>query len=243
MNPGSARLVWPAIALGILIAFVAASLGNWQTRRGDEREAIQERWEHAQRADPVELRTEADLGAVPSKVPVRVALTGEFRPEATVYADNRMLDGASGFQVVTPLRMANGAVVLVNRGWVPRDLADPKRLPELRTPRGPARIEGIAVARVPRLFELGSTALAAPPAIWPNVDFEEVERATGLRLERFVVLQSNDLGDSLRREWRSPSPGSQKNRAYALQWYAIAALSAGLTLFFGGRTLWRRKMQ
>jgi cytochrome oxidase assembly protein ShyY1 len=152
-----------------------------------------------------------------------------------------MLDGAPGFQVVTPLRMTNGAVVLVNRGWVPRDLADPKRLPALVTPRGPVRVEGVAVARVPRLFELGSMPLAAPPAIWPNVAFEEVERATGLRLERFVVQQSNDLGDSLRRDWRPPTVGSEKNRAYALQWYALAALSAGLTLFFGSRALWQRK--
>jgi cytochrome oxidase assembly protein ShyY1 len=241
--PGSVRLVWPAIGVGVLVAVVATSLGNWQTRRGDEREAVQLQWERARHADPVELRTEADLGAVPSKVPTRVALTGEFRTEATIYVDNRILDGAPGFQVVTPLRMANGAVVLVNRGWAPRDRADPKRLPTLATPRGPARIEGLAVARVPRAFELGSTPLAAPPAIWPNVDFADVERATGLRLERFVVQQSNDLDDSLRREWLPPNTGAQKNRAYALQWYALAALSAGLTLFFGGRALWQRRMQ
>jgi surfeit locus 1 family protein len=31
----------------------------------------------------------------------------------------------------------------------------------------------------------------------------------------------------------------QKHRGYALQWYGLAALSAGLTLFFGGRALRR----
>lgn len=237
----SARPVWPAIGVGIVVAIVAASLGNWQTRRGDERESMQAQWERAEHAVPAELRTESEFGAVRSKLPVRVALTGEFRSDATIFADNRTLDAAYGFQVITPLQLKNGAAVLVNRGWIARDIADPRRLPALTTPRGPVHIEGIAVARVPRLLELGSTSRAAPPAIWPNVDFEEVERATGLRLERFVVQQTNDVGDSLRRSWRPPNTGSEKNRAYALQWYALSALSAGLTAFFGGRALRHRK--
>ncbi|HTN49383.1 MAG TPA: SURF1 family protein [Burkholderiaceae bacterium] len=223
------------------MAAAAVSLGNWQTRRGDAREALQAEWDRAERLTPVELRTEADFEAARQRLPVRVALSGELRPEATVFVDNRALDGAPGFQVVTPLHLANGAAVLVNRGWLPRDLADPSRLPQLSTPRGQVRIEGLAVPRVPRLLELASTTLAPPPAIWPNLEFEDVERATGLRLERLVVQQTNDTGDRLHRIWPHPSIGAEKNRAYALQWYGLAVLSAGLTAFFGGRAWLRQR--
>ena len=96
------------------------------------------------------------------------------------------------------------------------------------------------MARVPRLLELAATPLARPPAIWPNLEFEDVERATGLRLARFVVQQTNPTGDGLRRVWTPPAVGVEKHWGYALQWYGLATLSAGLTAFFGGRALLRK---
>ena len=240
MTRDSARRFWLAIAAGIALTAVAVLLGNWQTRRGHEKEARQIQWERAGNANPVSLQIDSELDAAVWQLPLRVALRGEFEPRATVFVDNRALDGIAGFQVVTPLRLANGTAVLINRGWLARDPADPARLPSLETPRGVVQVEGLAVPRVPRLLELAATPLAPPPAIWPNVEFEDVERATGLRLARFVVQQTTASGDGLRRVWTPPATGVEKHWGYALQWYGLATLSAGLTAFFGGRALLRK---
>jgi surfeit locus 1 family protein len=82
--------------------------------------------------------------------------------------------------------------------------------------------------------------LPALPGIWPNLEFEEYERVSHLKVQRFVIQQTNDTADGLRRVWVRPATGVEKHRGYALQWYGLAALSAGLTLYFGGRALRRR---
>lgn len=231
-----------ALASGVLVTVLAAALGNWQARRGDLKEAIQARWDAAENIAPVELRTADDLEGVESALPRRVTLRGEFIAAATVFVDNRTLDGAAGFQVLTPLRLANGTTVLIDRGWLPRDARDPSRHPTLRTPTGSVTIDGLAVARVPRLLELASLPLPALPGIWPNLEFEDYERVSGMPVARLVVQQSSDVADGLRRVWARPAMGVEKHRGYALQWYGLAVLSAALTLYYGGGALrrWRR---
>jgi surfeit locus 1 family protein len=48
-----------------------------------------------------------------------------------VYLDNRQMNARQGFFVVTPLQLATGDAVLVQRGWMPRDLTDRSRLQPL----------------------------------------------------------------------------------------------------------------
>ena len=241
MTLGATRRSVLAIVVGVAMTILGLSLGNWQTHRGDIKELLEAQWEAADRTTPFAIQRREDAQSVTDRVPLRVVIRGEFLPAATVFVDNRMLDAVAGFQVVTPLRLESGATVLVNRGWVARDARDPTRLPELTTPRGPTFIEGMAVARVPRLLELASSASTALPGIWPNLEFEEYERAAGFQVPRFVVQQTSDGGDGLRRVWIRPATGVEKHRGYALQWYGLAALSAGLTLYFGGRAVRRSR--
>ena len=231
---------WLAMAAGVALTVLAASLGNWQTRRGDTKEAIEAQWHSAEAARPADVATLNDATAVAASLPRRVTMRGTFVPAATVFVDNRTLDGVAGFQVVTPLRLEDGTAVLINRGWAARDARDPARIPDLTTPAGAVPIEGLAVSRVPRLLELTATVTPALPGIWPNLDFEDYERAAGFSVARVVVQQTSDTADGLRRVWPRPAAGVEKHRGYALQWYGLAALSAGLTLYFGGRTLRRR---
>jgi surfeit locus 1 family protein len=228
-----------AILVGVAMTILGLSLGNWQTRRGDIKESLEAQWDAAERAVPFSIRRREDVQAVADRVPLRVVIRGEFLPAATVFVDNRMLDAAAGFQVVTPMRLEGGATVLVNRGWVARDATDPIRIPDLTTPHGLTLVEGMAVARVPRLLELAPAEPAALPGIWPNLEFNEYERVAGLQVPRFVVQQTSDGSDGLRRAWVRPAAGVEKHRGYALQWYGLAALSAALTLYFGGRVLRR----
>ncbi len=164
-------------------------------------------------------------------------MRGEFLPDRTVFIDNRSLNGAAGFQVVTPLRMQDGASVLVNRGWIARDVRDPARMPRIETPASSVAIEGLAVARVPRLLELAPPQALRVPGIWPNLAPEDYERITGIVVARFIVQQTNSTTDTLQRVWPRPASGVDKHRGYAFQWYGLAALSACLTIFFGVRAL------
>lgn len=228
-----------AIAFGVTLTMLAVALGNWQTRRGDAKEELQARWGAAETATPVAISGREQAQAATLRLPLRVTLRGELLPKSTVFVDNRALDGVAGFQVVTPLRLASGLIVLVNRGWHARDGRDPAKIPAVATPHGNVEVEGIAIERLPRLLELARTELPALPGIWPNLEYEAFERSAGMDVVRFVVLQTNDDGDGLRRSWPPPVAGVERHRGYALQWYGLAALCAGLTVYFGGRALFR----
>jgi surfeit locus 1 family protein len=143
-----------ALLAGIAGVALAASLGNWQTRRGDEKAARQAQWDEAVARAPTPITGPDDASGVAGSLPQRVEMTGTFVTRATVYVDNRLVDGVAGFQVVTPVAVAEGMPwILVNRGWAARSMADRTRLPVAPVANAPLRVEGIAVPHVARALE------------------------------------------------------------------------------------------
>ncbi|MGZ9032389.1 MAG: SURF1 family protein, partial [Burkholderiaceae bacterium] len=222
-----------AVLAGVAGIALTVSLGNWQTRRGDEKAARQAQWDAALARSPSMIASGDDVAGIARQLPQTVRATGTFVPDATVYIDNRLVEGVAGYQVITPLVVADESPwILVNRGWAPRNMADRTELPKAPVGSGPVAIQGIAVAQLPRVLDLGMKG-GPLRGIWQNLDFEAYERASGRKVARFVVQQTNDTGDGLRRGWLRPDAGVDKHRGYAFQWYSLAALIAGLTLYFG----------
>ena len=230
------------VALAAAAAAIAltVSLGNWQLRRADEKLALQAAWDRAEQAAP-EAVAAADIAGVAGRLPLRVQLRGRFLFAHEVWLDNRQMDGQAGLMLVTPLRFADGAVVLVNRGFARRDPRDRARLPEVDRPEGEVTIEGLAVAHTSRVLQLGENAPAGSgPAVWQNLDYDAFQRASGLAVAHWVVQQTGEAGDGLLRNWPRLGAGVDKHHGYALQWFSLAALIAALTAFFGLRALRRR---
>lgn len=233
---GRRFLALTAAAAGIALT---VSLGNWQMRRGDAKEALQAEWDAAQRGAPVQLDSQAAIDQVERTLPRRVQLRGSFVPAATVYLDNRMRQGVAGFDVIAAISIGSALpLVPVDRGWAARDPQDRARLP-VAPAEADAVIEGLAVAGLPRLLELGSEPERRIPGIWQNLEFDDFERVLGKSVARFVVQQTSESPDGLRRDRPQPALGVDKHRGYALQWYSLAALIAVLTAWFGLRGLRR----
>ncbi len=55
---------------------------------------------------------------------------GEFLHDKELYVFTTSIEGMGGVHIYTPLKMADGEVIIVNRGWVPNNLKDPKTRPE-----------------------------------------------------------------------------------------------------------------
>lgn len=231
-----------------MVAFVAAlaaialtvSLGNWQLRRADEKLALQAAWDRAEQTPALPVAG-VDIAGVADRLPLRVRLRGRFVFAHEVWLDNRQMDGQAGLMLVTPLQLADGAVVLVNRGFARRDPRDRTRLPAVARPEGEVTVDGLAMAHTARVLQLGENAPAGSgPVVWQNLDYESFERASGLSVARWVVQQTNGADDGLLRNWPRFSAGVDKHYGYALQWFALAALITALTAFFGLRALRRR---
>jgi len=222
-----------AIVAALAGGAVAFALGNWQLRRAAEKVAIEQTWDAARNAAPVEVRGAPELAAVAAQLPRRVRVRGWFEYEHTIWLDNRPLDGRAGFLVVTPLRVDGAeARILVNRGWAPRDPVQRTHLPPIGRPEGLVEIEGIAVQGVPRVLQF-TDADVGP--IRQNVDVDESRNELGASIAGFVLQQTSPLDDSLDRRWIPPATGVDRHRGYAFQWFALAALFGVITMGL----LWR----
>jgi surfeit locus 1 family protein len=211
----SARSLIPTLA-AVAGVVLTAYLGNWQMDRAAYKQALQARSDLAERQPPVHVP--AEPVAADTLIFRRVEAQGEFRPELTILLDNRVRQGMVGYEVLTPVQVGPQMHVLVNRGWV-RAEATRDRLPEVRTPAGRVRVEGMALPP-PRYFELSTQTASAP--VWQNLDLERYAGRFGVALQPIVLQQRNDLADGLLREWKRPDAGVDTHRAYALQWFAMS---------------------
>lgn len=226
--PMKFRFRWIPFLAAMIAATVGISLGQWQTRRAAEKEAIESTMSTRQNDAPLALDTAvAKADELEFR---RIRIKGTFVPDWTVYLDNRPYKSVAGFYVLTPMKIVNSDLhVLIARGWVKRDMADRAKLPRLETPQGMVEIEGIVKRSAGHVLQLGSAEPLRPGAIVQNVDIAEFARTANIRMQPFVVEQTSDAKDGLVRDWPRPSSGIDKHRGYAFQWYALAATAM---LFF-----------
>ncbi len=212
------RPPWWGAALAAAGCAAGIALGNWQLDRAADKRA-----------------------AAAAQLPLK--LRGELLAQHTLYLQNRPHHGKPGYYVVQPLRQADGRNVLVLRGWSALNALPP-------APGGEVILEGVRRQGLPRVLEVGTpdagTAAGAARAagnVRQNMTVDEYAAWSGLALEPYVIEQRSGLvvtrapapPDSLARDWPRAEAGAQKNESYALQWYALAALSVILFVVLGFR--------
>ena len=215
---------------------VTANLGFWQLRRAAQKIAIQTAMESRSLLSELGV---SDLAPTSQEAETqhyrRAHLRGFWIADRTVFLDNRQMNGRVGFYVVTPLQLVDRPeVVLVQRGWVPRDQLDRTLLPHVATPRGVIDVTGTIAPPPARLYEFAGMAGGA---IRQNLDIASFATESGLPLLPLSVKQTDAIssitaGDALVRQWPRPAVDVQKHYGYAFQWFALSALMAGLYVWF-----------
>jgi surfeit locus 1 family protein len=220
--------VLPTFATLVAVAlFVTA--GNWQRARLETKESLRAQIDAASAALPVALPQGVDDWSQWRFRPVLA--TGTFDAKHQILIDNRVHAGAVGFDVVTPLNLDDGRMVLVDRGFV---AAGPSRdaLPSAPPPDGVVAVQGRIDLPAGRYFELGHEAPAG--SLWQHLDPRRYADATGLPVLPIVLeATAPTAGDEkLVRDWPAPDFGIERHRIYMVQWYAFAALALGLWAWF-----------
>ena len=218
---------WPFVVLTLAAIALFVWLGSWQYGRGVARAAVWQTFEKGG-GDP-QAATAASLATVARYT--RIRLQGEWEADRQFLLDNMSHEGRPGYQVLTPLRLADGSHLLVNRGWVPFD-GYRDRLPDIR-------FEATGVQTLTgRLGTLPSPGLASgrqPPDLdgpWPRVtSFPtplEIGRALRQPVREPVLLLDPDSGPGYLRAWRPTGVAPDKHFSYAIQWWMFAAVAFGL---------------
>ena len=206
---------------------VLIGLGTWQVHRLAWKEAILARIAAAEAAPPV------PLPANPSAF-VKVAIAGTWLADRTALFGADVRDTASGPQLgaylLEPLRRDGAPPVLVDRGWVPLNVAT-----KVANTPGPVTVSGyVHAADTPGWFSAHDDV---PGRHFYTLDPPAIGTALGLdRVAPFVLVA---LGPPPAEGLPIPAthlPRPPNNHLeYALTWYGLAA--ALLVIF----TIWARK--
>jgi len=230
---------WTPLLATVIVAAIGISLGQWQTRRGDEKEAIRIKMAARQSAPAMTLTNTAGIDVAEAEFR-HVKLRGRFVSGWTTYLENRPYNGVPGFYVLMPFKITgadlSGSAILIERGWAPRDANDRTRVPVVPTPAEEVEIEGVIRSDAGHLLQLGAAEAPRPGAIMQNLDIVAYARASQLPLAPFVVEQSGDFNDGLVRDWPAPSLGTERHRGYAVQWYALALMAVIFFVVTGFRS-------
>lgn len=225
----SARF-WLITLAAVVTAGVTFRLGLWQLDRAEQRLALQAAILQRQAMPPVPQSALLDARAQTQLLHRKVILRGNWLARYTVFLDNRQMRGRPGFFVVTPLQLEGShAVVLVERGWVPRNFEQRERLPPVPAPAGTVELRGRIAPAPAKLYEFSGTQTGA---IRQNLDLTQFRVETGLPLLDFAVRQTQGAPDGLLRDWPEAASGAATNYGYAFQWWAMSGLVAILYVWF-----------
>jgi surfeit locus 1 family protein len=209
---------------------VTLALGRWQLDRAAQKITLQAGMDAQSSQHLVDeklLLANSDPGSL---VHQHALLRGQWLSDQTVYLDNRQMHDRVGFFAVTPLRLdGSEAVILVQRGWLPRNFEQRDKLPAIDTPAGQVRIEGRIAPPPGKLFELGTPSVSA---IRQNLDLQQFALPAGLHLLPVLLVQTGAASEGLLRDWPAVNLGVEKHYGYALQWFGMAALIALLYLWY-----------
>lgn len=212
---------WPMTLLTIALCLVFVRLGHWQWDRGVHRQA---EWDAFARgadaavpADGRSLRSRARF--------THVAVSGRWDGAHQFLLDNRSHGGLPGYEVLTPLQLGDGGILLVDRGWVPFT-GSRAHLPDISLRDGAevsvsGRLDNLPVGGL----ALGHAAPAADPR-WPKVtsypSFAELAAALQHPVAPWMLLLDPATPSGYVRDWQAPGLPPLRHFSYAIQWWGFA---------------------
>jgi len=137
------------VATVLVLASLAIllSLGTWQVQRLHWKEQLLSDMAERRTADPVPVAAIEAMAARGEDIEYRTVSVGgtfDHGRERHFFATHQ---GKTGFYVYTPLMLADGRALFVNRGFVPYDLKEPATRPEGQL-AGEVDVIGLARARL-----------------------------------------------------------------------------------------------
>lgn len=225
------------LLLSVVAAAGCAGLGIWQLSRladRQERNALA----LAQRELPV---VDLDQASLPEPVSYRrVTISGSYDFDRELVIRGRLLRGAPGVQIVTPLRTAGSdTAVLINRGFVPTPDAGFPTHPDGYREAASAEIAGIAVA-VPD--EGDGAPLDTPNGeTWRRLDLTALRARYPYPIAPYYVIVEADTlasrdhtlrGSVLPLRVEPPPLDDGPHLSYALQWFMIGGAALGFGIVF-----------
>ncbi len=144
--------VWWGLLLALPVAMgLCLVAADWQYARHERRSLEQARAEAVSTTEAVPLTSALPPGTelTTAEQFTPVTASGTFDPES-ILIRNRSLNEERGLWVVSPLRLTDGSVIMVLRGWIAATRDNVQAPPASAPPAGPVRLTGVLQPSEPK---------------------------------------------------------------------------------------------
>lgn len=210
---------WPMTLATLFAIALFISLGVWQLQRADEKK-IMLRLAH-------ELAHQAPQSWTEHRLPKQyqpIQVQGHFMP--TIFLlDNQHHDHQFGFDVLSPLLLADARVVMIDRGWVSGDLSR-QTWPHITTTMKRVQLEGYAYYPSKNNWLLGSVLEKKRDdlAVIEALDTAVISQFLHKSVYPFIIRLGKQQQHGFVREWAVVAMPPARHYGYAVQWFAMAAV-------------------
>jgi len=233
----STLILLPGLALFI-------SAGLWQLGRAEEKRILLDTFVQADKTPLTGIPESKDRAE--ELLFRRFSLSGSYRADQQILLDNMVSDGVVGFQVLTPLELPDGRIVLINRGWVAGERGR-GMLPYVEVSDEPRTVTGRLAFLPEPGIRMDTPAESSAGEAWPRrmtwPQAADIAAALGLSdaaaLQDWQLLLDADAPDGYARDWQPETMGPETHLGYAVQWFSFAALALIIYTLFHLR--WSRR--
>jgi len=212
---------WWAVLVTCFGLIILSSLGFWQLRRADEKTKLLDSYAQLQHQAPLELSKVTKNQEILAYQPLKVG--GVYVNDQQFILDNRYYQHQFGYEIITPLLLANGKILLVNRGWV-KAAANRDILPEIKEQALQQQLKGTVYYPSAKVIVYGNsleTKVGWPKRI-EKVDFSMIQKLLGRNLYPFVLRLDKSAPDGFVRDWHVVILKPSRHLGYAFQWFMMA---------------------
>lgn len=209
---------WQMFFLACLVAGLFMRLGFWQLQRAEEKRNMLATQHAMTIQKPVSWKISDSM---PEQYQL-LKIEGKFLPPILLL-DNQHIHHQFGYDVISPLLLADGRVVLVDRGWVSGDVSR-QTFPEVSLSTGTIKLVGSVFYPSSKTWVLGPSLeqIKSDLAIIELFDMSLISQFLHKSVYPFIIRLGREEQNGFTRKWPVVAMLPERHVAYALQWFALA---------------------
>ena len=213
---------WFMIILTLVFVLLFTRLGFWQIQRAQQKEEML-----AAQASLAQQKTIMWHEGQPLPVQYQHLILQGYYLSTVFLLDNQHQQHQFGYNVLSPLLLGDGSVVMIDRGWMLGD-STRRSFPHVDTPKHLVKVQGSAYFPSSKQWVLGPSweEQGKNLTIIELLDAKMLSQLLQKKVYPFIIRLDKEDGHGFVREWAIVSMPPQRHLAYALQWFAMALVIA-----------------
>lgn len=217
---------WRLGLLGVIAILFLIRLGFWQLQRADEKTQMLAANSKFAKQDPKLWGTSQTL---PTQYQ-SIIVSGQYLPFVILH-DNQHYKHQFGFHALSPFLLANGKIVLVDRGWLAGS-ATRQSLPKVEPLSKSTSVTGQVYFPSEKNWLLGPIVEKEEKnlVLVELIDTQVLSQLLHKPVYPFIIRLGQREDGGFIREWPVVAMTPQRHYAYALQWFVMAMVGSILLI-------------